>query len=233
MGLRMTTDQLRLDSQAVRGAFLSWSAEQEQLDAQLSESLSALVAYQSHLDDWQRQLAGDRDELREAREQFDRDRAAAEKDQVHSSTEADAELDALRQQNATLTAELAARDAELRELDSGRAGLATELETLRGHESELLATVEQLKQALHLERERSTEEIQQLHERLHKHAAVVAPANTADGPAQAPAAEPSSAPAAAARARSSNGAVLGSIVEQFGKLRQQRAVDRQAQKKAR
>ena len=50
----------------------------------------------------------------------------------------------------------------------------------------------------------------------------------------APAAQPPRAAAPANRERSNHGgAVLGSIVEQFGKLRQQRAEDRQGQKKAR
>src|SRR5947207_1287120 len=64
-----------INSQAIRESIRSWNAERESLDSQLTESIAALTAYQSHLDTWQRQLAADRKTLNEEREQFGRERA--------------------------------------------------------------------------------------------------------------------------------------------------------------
>ena len=70
MQLSMTLTSL--NGEAIRGTFQAWYAERDGLEAQLNESLSALSAYQSHLDAWQQQFAHDRDELTARYEQLER-----------------------------------------------------------------------------------------------------------------------------------------------------------------
>jgi septal ring factor EnvC (AmiA/AmiB activator) len=202
----MTIESALLDCKNVRETFRAWSVEQESLDAQLAESLSALAAYQSHLDTWQQQLVRQRDELHNAREQFDRDRAAAEQGQSQPSTELAAELHSSREKIAALTASLLSRTDELRTMDIRRGELANELELARAREKELAAAIAEHKQ---------TSEQEQLKENPHPQ-----PATPPDRPTSG-------------RGHFSENPVLGSIVEQFGKLRQQRAIDRQALRKAR
>src|SRR3954462_9156675 len=68
-----------INGEALRETFRAWNVERDTLDTELNESVAALEAYQLHLDSWQQQLARERDELRDAREQFSRERTAAEK----------------------------------------------------------------------------------------------------------------------------------------------------------
>lgn len=200
----MTTDVKLLDPDELQATFDTWAAEEESLDAQLSESLEALAAYQSHLDDWQRQLADERTALIQAREQFERDQAAAAAHVTNSPAEANEELTAARQKIADLTACLVARTEELRTLDSRRAEVVNELKQSRAREIDLTTALDEQK-------------------RVCEQSGVTLP-STGHSRAAAP----------TNRARSDkSGAVLGSIVEQFGKLRQQRAVDRQGSKKTR
>ena len=229
----MTTESLLLDRDAVHSKFDEWTAEQESLDAQLSESLSALAAYQSHLDAWQRQLSQERDELRTAREQFECDRAAAGMRQGQSSAEASEELSATREKNAELTTSLLARTEELRTLDQQRAELATELDLVRAREIELKTALDEQQRTLDLERAQSSQELHQLRETLKHRGEAVEPAGQANGASAHSVAEPPRAANSTNRDQSSGGAVLSSIVEQFGKLRLQRAVDRQGLNKAR
>ena len=183
-----------LDCKAINEALRAGAAEQESLDAQLSESLAALEAYQSHLDAWQQNLSREREELRSAREQFDRYRTAAEK-----STE-----------------------------------LLAELEKIRAHESELQAAVDEHQRTLERERAHWNAEIRELREKLEHRAESAQSASQIDAAGEAaPVAEPPRATSKTHREPSNSSAVLGSIVEQFGKLRAQRAVDRQGLKKAR
>ncbi|MEX0610931.1 MAG: hypothetical protein WD738_11465 [Pirellulales bacterium] len=219
----MTTESPIIDCEAVRGAFRQWRAQQEPLAAELSESLTALSAYQSHLDAWQRQLAVERDELRQARERFATERAAAEKSQAQSFAEISTELNAARDKIGSLTSALLARTEELRALDGRRAEVATELELARAREKELRATLEELRQSREQEELKWAEELRHLRELLEQRMeeSSLEQAQTtnwwqADG-----------------GSRMADNPVLGSIQEQFGKLRQQRASDRPALKKAR
>src|SRR6476659_8958129 len=50
-----------VNADAIRETFREWNAERDSLDAELSESLVALEAYQLHLDTWHKQLACERD----------------------------------------------------------------------------------------------------------------------------------------------------------------------------
>ena len=52
----MSIPQVVVDRELVEHSFREWQEEQAQLDAQLAESVEALDAYQSHLDNWQQDL---------------------------------------------------------------------------------------------------------------------------------------------------------------------------------
>jgi chromosome segregation ATPase len=225
----MTTEIPLIDCDRVRGTFQQWRAEQEPLAAELSESLAALAAYQSHLDGWQQQLVRERDQLRLAREQFAAERAEAETEQTKLLAETTAELDDAREKIASLTSALLARTDELRALDGRRAEVATELELARAREQELKATLEELKQSREQERAQWAEELRHLRELLERRME----ASNTDPPAAAAARPPAVRSPAEHAGRASNSPVLGSIVEQFGKLRQQRALDRPALNKTR
>ncbi len=236
----MTTDTLLFDCETIRGRFQQWHAEHESAAAQLSESLAALAAYQSHLDTWQQQLGQERDKLRSAREQFDRDRVSIENTQGQSLAEATAELTAAREKNATLTAALLDRTEELRTLDGRRSELVTELELVRARENELRAALEEHKQTREQERSQWTEELRQLRELLEQHvvddesAFYMTPPEQPQTTPQPAASEAENVHRHTAGAENAaDTAVLGSILQQFGKLRQQRALDRPTFKKAR
>jgi chromosome segregation ATPase len=201
----------------------------ESLEAQLSESMSALAAYQSHLDAWQQRLAEERGRLRHEQEQFEQQRAAARESgnsQEHTSAEPGTELAEAREKISALSASLLARTEELRQMDERRSQLASELEMNQAREKELVAALEEQKQTLEQERAHRDEELRNL-EKLKL---------SAEGAAQ-----PTSDNALAALQQSDRSGhqqinenpVLGSIVEQFGKLRKQRAMDRQGLRKPR
>jgi len=227
------TVSVPINGQQVRETFRAWHAEQESLDAQLSESLAALGAYQSHLDAWQQQLARERDQLNLLREQCDRDRALIEKNQPGASAESAADLQAAREKIAALTASLLSRTEELRASDNRRAEVVTELELGRNREYELRIALDEQKRTIEQERVHWAEEFARLRELLERqleserNAGRAVAADHGSDPAQPP------PPAVVKSATKNESAVLGSIVEQFGKLRQQRAIDRQAQKRSR
>lgn len=217
----------KFNGEAIHDTFKAWHAERESLDSQLSESLAAISAYQSHLDAWQQQLAHERDELRNAREQFERDRTT-EKNHADTSATTLNELHAARDKITALTTLLLSRTEELRTLDNRRAEVQTEFELSRAREKELKVALDEHKRAVEQERSQWAEELHQLRELLERQF---------DGPivdetaAHAEQAEPTvaSQPAGTgARVIPRENVMFGSIVEQFGKLRQQRASDRQA-----
>jgi chromosome segregation ATPase len=201
----MTRETPIIDCEAIRGTFGHWRAEQEPLAHELSESLAALSAFQSHLDAWQQQLAHERERLGEA-----------------AGTAA--ELHAAREKIASLTGALLARTEELRLLDSRRAEVVTELELARAREKDLHAKLEEMKQARQAERGQSADELRHMRELLERRleVSVERPVATADSPPASTLVESAGRPA--------HSPVLGSIVEQFGKLRQQRALDRPVHK---
>jgi septal ring factor EnvC (AmiA/AmiB activator) len=222
-----------VNGDAIRETFREWNAERDSLDAELSESLVALEAYQLHLDTWQGQLAREREELQSARDQFERDRSVSDKNQSESSAATIAELHAAREKITALTTLLLSRTEELRTLDNSRAEVQTELELSRARERELKATIDDQKCSAEQERSQWADELKQLREVVERQletpvanepvAAIERP--TSDTPA------PPSPGSAQSPPRESP--VLGSIVEQFGKLRQQRAVERQANNRQR
>jgi predicted nucleic acid-binding Zn-ribbon protein len=227
------TETIQLDRDALHATFDTWTAAEESLDAQLNESLEALSAFQSHLDGWQRELAAERTALIEAREQFERDQAAAAASQANSPADGGEELIAARQKVAELSSSLVARTEELRSTDQRRAELVNELELVRAREKELMSALDHEKQQHNHERAQLAEDLRLARVTLAQHG-ITADSAAPGGAAGAPSKSPFGLPRNSNTHRDrSGGAVLGSIVEQFGKLRQQRAVDREASKKTR
>jgi septal ring factor EnvC (AmiA/AmiB activator) len=221
-----------INSHAIRESIRTWNAERESLDAQLAESIAALTAYQSHLDTWQRQLATDRKTLHEEREQFARERAANDKNSSESTSALAAELNAAREKITALTTLLLNRTEELRTLDNRRSEIQTELELSRAHERELKATLDESKRAAEQERSQWSDELRQLRDAMERQldppeAQQVEPAVASSPETPVTPAAPRPASSSGARVIPRETPVIGSIVEQFGKLRQQRAVDRQ------
>lgn len=218
-----------LNCETIRQTFRAWNAERESLDSELGESLAALEAYQLHLDSWQQQLALERNELQTAREQFERDRSVSDKIHAESSAAAIAELHAAREKITALTTLLLSRTEELRTLDNLRAEVQTELELSRARERELKAAMDDQKRSTDDERTEWAEELKQLREVLQSQLeAPVLDESVATAERHQPAPNP---PASNGDHRENP--LLGSIAEQFGKLRQQRAVERQAHSKQR
>jgi septal ring factor EnvC (AmiA/AmiB activator) len=233
-----------LNCEAVRETFEAWNAERDSLDTELSQSLVALEAYQSHLDSWQLQLAAERGELQAAREQFELEQTSAEKNNSESSAATIAELHAAREKITALTTLLLSRTEELRTLDNSRAETQTELELSRAREREAKAALEEQKRSLDHERSQWSVELKQLREAIENQldasaaeepvAAVDRPAPVVLPTAPTPAPPTNNIPTSGgAQPLPGENPLLGSIVEQFGKLRQQRAIERQANNRKR
>ena len=231
-----------VNGDAIRETFREWNAERDSLDAELSESLVALEAYQLHLDTWHKQLACERDELQTAREQFERDRLSAEKNHSESAAATITELHAAREKITGLTTLLLNRTEEFRTLDNRRAEAQTELELARARERDLQAALDEHKRLVDDERSQWADERKHLQEVIERQleapavqeaiAAVELPVSLPQA-APAPAAPTNKTPSGGAQPLPRENPLLGSIVEQFGKLRQQWAVERQAQNKQR
>lgn len=228
------TDTFVQECDSLRATLDEWRAGHESLDAQLGESLQALAAYQSHLDAWQQKLAEERERLRQEQEKFERERTAAREGNTgaeQTSAEPGSELAEARERISTLSASLLARTEELRQMDERRSQLASELEMNQVREKELVAALEEQKRTLEQERSHRAEELQNL-ERLAQSPQAAPGQSTSDNPLASH--EQSGQPAANSGNQQMNeNPVLGSIVEQFGKLRKQRAMDRQVLRKPR
>ena len=233
----MTTMMPELDYQPIHDCFGQWREEHELLDGDLNETFASLEAYQSQLEDWQRELATQVDELRREKKRLDRDRAESKQceDQFDANTE---ELNGARQQMAQLSKELLSRTDELRELDRKRSELATELELARARDHELSAALDDQKQWMDQQRNQWTEELKHLRELVEQRPAAAeeyqraAPGNDSISSDGAQGADESSDEEPGAGDPETEGPwdenpVLGSIVAQFGKLRKQRSAGRQ------
>jgi chromosome segregation ATPase len=226
---------LTLDRESLCESVRHWRSEQEALDAQWQESLAALVAYQSHLDDWQQELARGRAALAEARQQFEQESADAAQHRIGDAAGAATQLDELRQQLTSLSQQVDVRSDELRAAEQQRAELATELELVKTHADDLTREIEEQKRVLEQERALWADELRHMRELLERRAESSPSGREAGAATTAPEVPQPPQPARASETakRSSHSPVLGSIVEQFGKLRQQRAVERQAHKNGR
>jgi septal ring factor EnvC (AmiA/AmiB activator) len=224
-----------VNGDAIRETFREWNAERDSLDAELSESLVALEGYQRHLDTWQQQLTREREELHSAREQFESDRSASEKNQNESSAATVTEPHAAREKITALTTLLLSRTEELRTLDNSRAEIQTELELSRARERDLKSSIDEQKRSVEQERSQWADELKQLREVVERQLETP----VADEPAVAVGRPSSDAPVptppspGTGQSPPRESPVLGSIVEQFGKLRQQRAVERQVNNRQR
>jgi len=98
------------------------------LDAQLAESVAALEAYQNHLDTWHQDLVREREELRQLRESVERDQTGGGVDEVVERLKK--ELEVARAKISTLTSDLQIRTEELRESDRQRENAISELNQL-------------------------------------------------------------------------------------------------------
>jgi hypothetical protein len=212
-----------LNCDTIRETFRAWNAERESLDSGLSESLAALEAYQLHLDGWQQLLARERNELQAARDQFELDRSAPDKIHTESSAATITELHAAREKITALTTLLLSRTEELRTLDNRRAEVQTELELSRARERELKAAIDDQKRSTDDERTEWAEELKQLRDIIQSQ--LEAPA--VDESVARVERQPPAPILPASNGDHRENPLLGSIAEQFGKLRQQRAVERQ------
>ncbi len=239
----MSNGTFSIEHKPLLATLHQWEEEQESLDAQWNESLEALVAFQSHLDAWQQELVQERDELREARETWDRELAEADQKGEQASAETAAQLAEARATLAQQVEQLQARVEELRALEQQRADAVAELEQARAHADQLQNELDRQRQEFEHARATTADEMRQLQAQRDARAE----AATSDsggreigGAASGEAPLASVAPPARVARTSANGCdakrqvsspVLGSIVEQFGKLRQQRTSERQAGKK--
>jgi DNA repair exonuclease SbcCD ATPase subunit len=232
-----------ISGKLIRETFREWNAERESLDAELSESLAALEAYQHNLDVWQQQLAREREDLQTAREQFENDRQSADKNHSETSAATITELHAAREKITALTTLLLNRTEELRTLDNRRSEVQTELELSRARERDLKAALDDEKKSVEDARSQWADELKQLREMMERQLDEPAAEDPVEAvelpPPPAPASKTPSTPrsnpssAAGAELQQRENPVLGTIAEQFGKLRQQRAVERQSQQKQR
>lgn len=230
-------------SEAIRETFQAWNAERESLDTDLTESIAALEAYQQNLDDWHRQLAREREELQAARACFEHDRISSENAGSEKLSATVAELSEAREKITALTTLLLSRTEELRTLDNRRSEIQTELELARAKERELQSTIEDQAQYVEQERSHWAEELRQLREAIERQletsvsdeAVVAVELSKQPQLPPAPVAVKESSftksPSGGSQSTADDSPLLGSIVEQFGKLRQQRAVGRQSQSK--
>lgn len=212
----MSISQVAVDRELIEDSFREWQEEQSQLDAQLAESVAALDAYQSHLDSWQQELAREREELRQLREAIEQDRAEGGAGQQQMEL-LDKELGELREKVSSLTAALLGRTEELREADQRRESVTAELTKSHLREKELAAALAAQQHASGTRRPTSEDHNDQQHDEHGK------PANQASADPQ-----DGSAKSGTARVepRRSASPVLGSVMEQFGKLREQRSMNR-------
>ena len=204
-----------VDREVVEHSFREWQEEQTLLDAQLAESVDALDAYQSHLDSWQQELARERDELRLMREAIERDLAAggAHCEQIEVLNR---ELTESRAKVSSLTAALLERTEELRDLERERETGSSELAAARARQLELesaLAAQREASEVQHQGESHTTHENQGFDNAVEQAAASNQGGAAKNGSARV---EP----------RRTTSPVLGSVMEQFGKLREQRSMNR-------
>jgi hypothetical protein len=126
---------------------------------------------------------------------------------------------------------LLTRAEELRTLDVRRAEASAELEQVRVRERELMTALEELRQTREREQAQWAEESRHLREMVERRLEEGQPENNGDR--RAGNIQTDERREAASDERSAENPIFASVKEQFGKLRQQRAMDRPAPKKAR
>ena len=237
--LLATRDQVTLDrsNDAVTRAELERDRnELETTRTQFERERIEFAAAKSKLDsDWTElrvargTIEQERDELRAARNQLERDRAITDQGQSEAAATLTAELNAARDRINALTTSLLSRTEELRTLDNRRSEVVTDLEVARAREKELLATLEEYKRTAEQEQTLRKEELLHLRELLERRTEIISVEDRVPSPSEARVpTTPPQPKASDSQPVPRENAVLGSIVEQFDKLRQQRASDRQS-----
>jgi chromosome segregation ATPase len=224
----MTTATITFDRELVQRSFRDWQADQAVLDAQVYDSVVALEAYQSHLDHWQQELARERADMQRLREELDRTQAGLDRTQAadgkgqQRAEQLEHELYDARTKITSLTTALLDRTEELRQLDRQRADVNTELALAKTRERDLSTALEALQKSADVQRLQWESAIAAMRRQLEESLELV-PAEVPEEPAS----DPPLGPIAASNP------VLGSLMEQFDKLRQQRSVGRQSQTRTR
>lgn len=190
----------------------SWSEQHQRFEADLQESFDALDAYQRQLDAWQQRLAGEREQLEHERERLKEqaDAAIAAAEQNDQTAELEAELTASRQRTAELEEQIASAESSTIGLQSENAKLTAELHQSQRSAQELGVQLEATRAEMAQQNQHWSSEFSRVVSMLEQQQAApagAAPATPVGAPAPAAAADP----------------VLGSVVAQFSKLRQQRA----------
>jgi DNA repair exonuclease SbcCD ATPase subunit len=137
------------------------------------------------------------------------------------------EVSELRDKISSLDVSLSDRTEELNAQTKRRDELVAELEASRAREKELQAALEERTRAYELEREKWETELRQIRDEAASRGVA---ANDNAAAAAAPTPESPSPPRGGV-VLPGDSPVLESIVQQFGKLRQQRATDREAMRR--
>jgi len=209
-----STPVVAVDRDIVEHSFRAWQEEQTLLDAQLAESVTALDAYQSHLDAWQQDLVRERDELRQLRDtaECDQTGAGVGREQIEHLNK---ELEDSRAKVSSLTAALLSRTEELRDLDRQRESANAELALARAREQELVAA---------LAARQPPDDVPRHPAENHSNHQPEAIDQAVEQATSAEHGESATSLRAKPEPRRSASPVLGSVMEQFGKLRMQRSM---------
>ncbi|TWT74642.1 Chromosome partition protein Smc [Posidoniimonas polymericola] len=193
-----------------RECLTSWSEQHQRFEEDLQESFDALDAYQRQLDAWQQRLAGEREQLEHERERLKEqaDAAIAAAEQGDQTAELEAELIASRQRTEELEQQIASSETASIGLQGENAKLTGELHQAQRAAQELGVQLEATRAEMAQQNQHWSGEFSRVVKMLEQQQA-------------APAAD--FAPAAVAAPAGASDPVLGSVVAQFSKLRQQRA----------
>lgn len=207
---------------------------------QLLDEQNSLIDSRSRLEsEWgdlrmaRGKIEQEREEIRAERKQAESNRTAYEQGTSEAAGVMLIELNAARDKITSLTTNLLNRTDELRTIDKSRAEAATELEIMRERERELKAALYEHQQAAERERQLWKEELHELRASLQqrievKHEKSLVGVVLRESVSHVVGGVPSETVVVEAgkQATSPQNPVLGSIVQQFDKLRQQRASDR-------
>ena len=215
----MNSTTITVDRELVHSSFRDWQAEQAVLDAQLLDSVAALEAYQSHLDGWQRELARERDELERLREELDREKVV-DGNQHDKNQQLEQDLSRCARENHVAYDGAPGPNGGAAATRSRRAEVNTELAVARSREKDLSSALEALQKSSDLQRLQWEAAIVEMRQQLEQSLEFAAVEAAAQAPVEANASDPQVGPTTSANP------VLGSLMEQFDKLRQQRSVGR-------
>lgn len=189
----------------------SWTTEHSRIALEVAESLEALEGFQRQLDQWQAQLAEQREQLAAERQALAESQAewTAERG---TADEVDKQLVAAQAESDTLREQLAGEAQRADELQEQLAQNQSDLDRATRREAELTQALDRQRAERAEEQARWDEDFRRMRELL-QHQVDTSP------PAETPPADPLREPEAVAVADP----VLDSVLAQFGKLREQQA----------